>query len=395
MFTRRKKMDILTRAEVEQLMREEQQWCVSIYMPTHRTGPETQQDPIRLKNLLGEAERLLSARGVGTRDVQKILEPANKLLQDSYFWHHQSDGVAIFLSPNRGRRYRLPLNLEELVVVTDHFDIKPLLPLLTGDGQFYILALSQNEVRLLNGTRYSISEVDIGHVAGSLADALPSDGHQASLQIHTSGSAGGKTGDGSVTFHGQGGGSDESAKNDLLRYFHLVADGLTEFLQGEQVPLMLAGVEYLLPIYKEANTYPNLIDMVIKGNPDLLRADELHKRAWDIIGPLFQAAQEEAVAHYQQLAGQASERVADTLEKIVPSAYHGRVETLFVASGVQQWGVFDPVTDEIELHDPIESGDAPLLDLATVQTYLKGGIVYAVEPEEVPGGTSAAAVLRY
>jgi Bacterial archaeo-eukaryotic release factor family 7 len=395
MFTRRKKMDILTRAELEQLMHEEQQWCVSIYMPTHRTGPETQQDPIRLKNLLGEAERLLSARSVGTRDVRKMLEPANKLLHEPYFWQHQSDGLAIFLSSNRVRRYRLPLNLEESVVVTDHFHIKPLLPLFTGDGQFYILALSQNEVRLLNGTRYSISEVDIGQVAGSLADALPPDGHQASLQIHTSGSAGGETGDGSVTFHGQGGGSDESAKNDLLRYFHLVADGLMEFLQGEQVPLMLAGVEYLLPIYKEANTYPNLIDMVIKGNPDLLSADELHKSAWDIIGPLFQAAQEEAVAHYQQLAGQASERVADTLEKIVPFAYHGRVETLFVASGVQQWGVFNPVTDEIELHDPIESGDAPLLDLAAVQTYLKGGIVYAVEPEKVPGGTSAAAVLRY
>jgi hypothetical protein len=386
-------MDILTRAELERLMRKEQQWCVSIYMPTHRTGAETQQDPIRLKNLLREAEKHLSARGVSTRDVQKMLEPASQLLQDSPFWQHQSDGLAIFLSSNTVRRYRLPLNFEELVVVMDHFHIKPLLPLFTGDGRFYILALSQNDIRLLTGTRYSVSEVDIGQVGGSLAEALPSDDYQAGLQLHTSGSAGGAIGDGSATFHGPGD-SSESAKNDLLRYFHLVDAGLTEFLQGDQVPLVLAGVEYLLPIYKEANTYPNLIDMVIKGNPDLLSADELHKSAWDIIGPLFQAAQEEAVAHYQQLAGQASERVADTLEKIVPAAYHGRVETLFVAAGVQQLGVFNPVTNEIELHGP-ESGGESLLDLAAVQTYLKGGIVYAVEPEKVPGGTSAAAVLRY
>ena len=387
-------MDILTRAELEQLMRKEQQWCVSIYMPTHRTGTETQQGPIRLKNLLREAGERLSDRGVGTRDVQEMLDPASKLLQDSYFWQHQSDGLAIFLSSNRVRRYRLPLNFEELVVVIDHFHIKPLLPLFTGDGQFYILALSQNDVRLLHGTRYSVSEVDIGQVGGSLAEALPSDAYQAGLQLHTSGSAGGMAGDGSVTFHGTGGGS-VSAKNDLLLYFHLVDDGLTEFLQGDRAPLVLAGVEYLLPIYKEASTYPNLIDTVIKGNPDLLSADELHKSAWDIIGPLFQAAQEEAVARYQQLAGQASERVADTLEKIVPAAYDGRVETLFVAAGVPQWGVFNPVTNEIELHDPIESGDEHLLDSAAVQTYLKGGIVYAVEPESVPGGTSAAAVLRY
>jgi hypothetical protein len=388
-------MDILTRAELEQLMRKEQQWCVSIYMPTHRTGREAQQDPIRLRNLLGEAEKHLSDQGVGTRDIQKMLEPASKFLQDSNFWQHQSDGLAIFLSSNRVRRYRLPLNFPELVVVTDHFHISPLLPLFTGDGQFYILALSQNEVRLLLGTRYSVSEVDIGQVGGSLAEAIPSVNHQMSLQYHTSSSSGGMPGSGPVTFHGQGGGSDESAKNDLLRYFRLVSDGLTEFLQGDRVPLVLAGVEYLLPIYKEANTYPNLIDAVIKGNPDLLSADELHKSAWDIIRPLFQAAQEEAFAYYQQLSGQASERVADTLEKIVPATFHGQVETLFVAAGMQQWGVFNPVTNEIEIHDPIESGDEPLLDLAAVQTYLKGGIVYAVGPEKVPGGTSAAAVLRY
>lgn len=385
-------MDILTRAELEQLMRKEQQWCVSIYMPTHRTGREAQQDPIRLKNLLGEAEKRLSDQGVGTRDVQQMLEPAAKLLLDSYFWQHQSDGLAIFITSNRVRRYRLPLNFEEFVAVMDHFHVKPLLPLFTGDGQFYILALSQNAVRLLNGTRYSVSEVDIGQVGGSLAEAIPSVNHQMSLQLHSSGSSGGS---GSVTFHGQGGGSDESAKKELLRYFRLVADGLKEFLQGNRAQLVLAGVEYLLPIYKEANTYPNLIDTVIKGNPDLLSADELHKSAWEIIRPLFQAAQEEAFAYYQQLAGQASERVADTLEKIVPAAYHGQVETLFVAAGEQQWGILNPVTNEIELHDQMESGDEPLLDLATVHTYLKGGIVYAVEPEMVPGGSRAAAVLRY
>jgi hypothetical protein len=380
-------MDILTRADLEQLIRKEQEWCASIYMPTHCTGTEAQQDPIRLKNLLGETEKRLSAHGVGRRDVQKILEPASNLLRDSHFWQHQSDGLAIFLSPNRVRRYRLPLNFEELVVVEDHFHIKPLFPLFTGDGHFYILALSQNEIRLLNGTRDNVSEVDIGQVGGSLAEALPSGNYQTILQHHTSSSD-------SITFHGQGGGN-ASAKNELLRYFRLVSDGLTEFLQEDRSPLVLAGVEYLLPIYKEANSYPNLIDTVIKGNPDLLRADELHKSAWNILEHHFQAAQEEAVAQYQQLAGQTSERATDTLEKIVPAAYHGQVETLLVAAGMQQWGFFNPVTNEIEIHDHMETGDEHLLDLAAVQTYLKGGIVYTMEPEKVPGGKNVAAVLRY
>ncbi|MCJ7622523.1 MAG: hypothetical protein MUO76_03395 [Anaerolineaceae bacterium] len=389
-------MDILTKTDLEQLMHEEQQWCVSIYMPTHRTGVETQQDPIRMKNLLSEAEKRLSDQGFGARDVQKMLEPASKLLQASYFWQHQSDGLAIFLSGDSAHTYRLPLSFEELVMVDDHFYIKPLLPLITGDGQFYILALSQNEIRLLNCTRYGVSEVNTGQLVGDLDEANAFDGHQASLQIHSSGTAGGITGSHAVTFHGQGGGSDESAKNDLLRYFHLVEDSLTEFLQGDRVPLVLAGVEYLLPIYKEANTYPYMIDMVIKGNPDLVSTDELHKSAWEIIRPHFQIAQEEAFAFYQQLAGQKSKRAVDTLEKILPAAIQGRVETLFVAAGMQQWGVIIPVTNEIEIHDQPELGDDDLLDLAAVQTYLKGGKVYIMEQGNLPSGdNSAAAVLRY
>jgi hypothetical protein len=388
-------MDILTRAELEQLMRREQQGCVSIYLPTHRHGADAQQDPIRLKNLLGKAEKDLSHRGMGRRDVQTMLEPASVLLQDFDFWQHQSNGLAIFLSSNGIRRYRLPLNLEEFVTVMDRFYIKPLLPLFTGDGQFYILALSQNEVRLLLGTRYSVSQIDIGQVGGSLAEAIPSTNHQISLQLHSSGSTGGMSGAVSATFHGQGGGSDKSDKNELLRYFRLVSDGLTEFLLGGRVPLVLAGVEYLLPIYKEANTYPNLIDTVITGNPDLLSVDELHKSAWDIVYPRFQTARDEAVAHYRQLAGQASEQVADTLKKIVPAASDGRIETLFITAGVQHWGIFNPDTNEIDLHDQMESGDESLLDLAAVQTYLKGGTVYVMETEMMLGGTSAAAVLRY
>ena len=388
-------MDILTRAELEQLMSKEKQVCVSIYLPTHRTGTDAQQDPIRLKNLLGKAEKDLSDRGLGRRDVHKMLEPASVLLQDFDFWQHQSDGLAIFLSSTGILRYRLPLKFEKIVTVMDRFHIKPLLPLFTGDGQFYILALSQNEVRLLLGTRYSVSQIDIMQVGGSLAEAIPSANHQMSLQIHSSGSPGGMSGTGSATFHGQGGGSDGSDKNELLRYFRLVSDGLTEFLREGRVPLVLAGVEYLLPIYKEANTYANLIDTVITGNPDLLSADDLHKNAWDIVRPRFQTAREEAVALYRQLAGQASERIADTMKKIVPAAANGRIETLFIAGGVQHWGIFNLDTNELDIHDQMESGDESLLDLAAVQTYLKGGIVYTVEPDMVPGGTSAAAVFRY
>lgn len=386
-------MTILTRDDLRTLIRKHDGLCVSIYMPTHRVGREVQQDPIRLKNLLGKAEDRMVASGVRAPEARELLKSAGMLLHDGLFWQHQSDGLAIFISPEMFRHYRLPFDFEELVVVTDRFHIKPLLPLLSGDGKFYILALSQNEVRLLQGTGYSVSEVDLEDVPESLAEALRWDDPEQRLQWHTQ--TGTMTdGKRAAIFHGHGVASADDPKDYILRYFHQVDEGLRDLLRDEEAQLVLAGVDYLLPIYKKANTYPHLVDEGIEGNPEELSADELHEQAWAIVHPLFLSAQKEA-AQYRQLAGVGSEQASSDLKEVVPAAYHGRVETLFVAVGLQQWGTFDPDTNAVHLHERAEPGDEDLLDLAAVHTLLNGGTVYALEPEKVPDEAPLAAVLRY
>ena len=71
-------------------------------------------------------------------EARKLLEPAKKLIEDYDFWQQQSDGLAMFLAPELFRHYRLPLSFEELVVVTDRFHLKPLMPLLSDDGQYFV-----------------------------------------------------------------------------------------------------------------------------------------------------------------------------------------------------------------------------------------------------------------
>ena len=193
-------------------------------------------------------------------------------------------------------------------------------------------------------------------------------------------------------FHGHGVVSEED-KEDILRFFQKVDRGLQDLLHDEGTILVLAGVEYLLPIYAEANTYPHLLSDGIKGNPEVLSPQELHEQAWAIVRPYFQKAQQEAVARYQQLAN--TERTSNDIRAIVPAAHYGRVDTLFVAVGLQSWGAFDPQTNTIDIHREEEPGDEDLLDLAAVQTLLHGGKVYAMEPAEVPDGVPLAAVFRY
>jgi hypothetical protein len=166
-----------------------------------------------------------------------------------------------------------------------------------------------------------------------------------------------------------------------------------DLLAGEQAPLVLAGVDYLLPIYQEANGYAFLVDEGVVGNPDDLSAKELHRQAWAIVQPRFAEERKEAISLFRQLAE--TDRASDELEKVVPAAHHGRIDTLFVTLGHQQWGTFDPATNEVHMHQDHKAGDNDLLDTAAVQTLLNGGTVYAVQREQMPAETSLAAVLRY
>ena len=384
-------MDTLSKKELEELTGKHEGPCASIFLPTHRAGVETQQDPIRLKNLLGEAREKLVARGLRTTEADAILEPAQGLLENDLFWRHQADGLALFLSQGVFHSYRLPLSFGELAIVTDRYHLKPLLPLLAGDGRFYVLALSQNEVRLLGASRYSADEIELGDdVPESLADALKFDDPEKQLQFHT-GSSGGEGGGRTGVFHGHG--AEDDSKDDILRYFRKIDRGLRDVLKGQEAPLVVAGVDYLLPIYREANTYPELVEEGTTGNPEDLSVEELHERAWKIVGPRFSEARREAAERYAELAG--TGRTSTDPQEVIQAAYYGRVDTLFVASGVRRWGSFDPGTGEVNHHDEPEFGDGDLLDFAAVQTILNGGAAYLTDLDKIPGGADVAGVFRY
>ena len=235
-------MNILTKSELEILLKKQSGACVSIFMPTHRIGAEVQQDKISLKNLLRQAEERLVDIGLRRPEAIKLLAPIYKTLNDDVFWQHPSDGLAIFLSPEMFRYYRVPFNFERLVVVSDRFHIKPLLPVFSGNGRFYILALSQNQVRLLQCTRFDAEEIDLAGIAPkSLTEALKYDEMERQNLYHTGVPGVGKEG---VIFHGQDIG--DIAKNNILRYSQQIDRGLhREILKEEKAPLILAGVDYL------------------------------------------------------------------------------------------------------------------------------------------------------
>ena len=383
-------MDTLSRQDLKGLMEHASGTCLSIYMPTYKAGAETQQNPIRFKNLLRQAENDLEAKSVASDEIQSLLQPLRPLAEDYEFWQHQLDGLALLRNMAFNRLYSLPLVVDERVVVGRHFHLKPLLPYLSGDGRFYVLALSQNEVRMVLCSRHAASEVKLDHVPQSLADALRYDDPEQQLQYH-SGTAGGR-GQRSAMYHGQGGG-DDSAKEDIVEYFRQIDRGLHEVLREEDAPLVLAGVDYLHPLYHEANSYAHLVDKGVTGNPEHCRIETLQEQAWPLVEPIFQEAQTEAWGRYEQYAG--TGRASHDLDTILPAAYDGRIETLFVALDQRQWGTYDIERRQIRTVEKSDVDCEDLLNIAAIQTFLNSGTVYALDADAMPEKGAVAAIFRY
>lgn len=390
-------MNRLTKSDLRALLEYSGFPHLTFYMPTHRAGHEVQQNPVRFKNLLREAENALSGHDLTVPDIQEFLEPArSQLAMNETFWQQQSDGLVIFIAPELLQYYRLPIDFEEAVLVGNQFYITPVLEVFQNAGQFYILALSQNETRLLEGTKDEVKEVEIKQLPPSLVEALKWDDPEKQLQGHavSRGRQGGERGRPDMSFHGHGSGKDDD-KTNILRYFRMVDKALSDFFANERIPLVLAGVEYLLPIYREANSYNYLAEQGIPGNPDALSAEVLHTRAWELLAPRFKMEQLEAAALYRQQAGQQTGRTLNDVVAIVQSAYAGRVGQLFIQKGSEIWGRYDLANNQVELHPERIAGSEDLLNTAAVYSFQNDGVTHVVEQNDMPDEASIAAILRY
>jgi hypothetical protein len=391
-------MDPLRRDDLRELAESHQPMSVSLYMPTNRVESELAQNPIRFKNLLRAARQQLSAVGHRQSEVDAVLAPAYELLDAKSFWHTMNDGLAAFLQRGKAHFFRLPLSFAELAATGHRFHLKQLFPLFATNNRFFILALSKNRVLLYQGTHYSVQQIESSDIPRNIVEALPFEDPERQLQFHT----GARTTDGrqDAVRHGQGTSEEDARsqpKDALYRFFRQVNKGVRDVLRDEVAPLVLAGVEYYLPIYRAVNDYPHLIeDQLVSGNADYLTAKELHKRAWDVVEPIFQLTEKEAIEQYKQLRHLNDRRSSESLKEVVPAAVFSRVDTLFVPIGVRAWGQYDPTDNSVQIHDNgRQPGDEDLLDLAAVHTYLNGGTVHVLRPENMPVSAPVAATFRF
>jgi hypothetical protein len=384
-----------TREDLRRMTEDGGGWRLSLYMPLYRTGREVRQAPILLKDLKARAAAGLEARGCDPGFAGELLAPAQQIIEDADFSLVQGEGLAILSARGYSSTFLLPFAPPAMIEVGKRFLLDPILPLLFEDGRFHLLTISMQAVRLFQADRLRLREIPLEGVAVNMRDALALDEPEGFLNNHASATGPIRDG-GAGMFHGHGNGRGDvkDRKRDILEFFRQIDRGVRQRLGDGGQPLLLAGVEYLLPLYREANTYGRLMDQALPGNPESnWDAVDLHAKAWKAYREARDLEKDNLLRTLRERL--ATPRAATGLRAVLPAAAQGRISHLFVRKGWRQWGRFDPEEQRVSLEDAPGSGNEDLANLACVHALLGGAKVYSLEAADLPDRAEIGALCRY
>jgi release factor family 11 len=366
--------DIPSRAEIDALLAGRDAASVSIYVPTDPASPG-EAERIELKNLAAEAVRQLEEAGTPKADADAIAEQLASLDSDETFWRHQARSLAVFATPRSLVSFRLPNRLVAQVQVADRFHLKPLLRAVTFPQVAFLLALAQGSVRLLEvGPEVGPWEVDVPDLPSDVASAAG----MASIADRAPRGA----------LQGA-----EGQKVRMRQYCREVDRALRPMLAGLDVPLVLAATEPLDSIYRSVNTYPHLAPQSVPGSPEASSDTELVAGARTVLDTVYAAELERVRELYERRASQG--RTAQDVVDLARAATFGAVDTVLVDIDDVVPGTVDEDSGAVTFAEEDDAVAYGVVDEIARRVWLNGGRVLAVRREDVPGGGSAAGILRY
>lgn len=375
---------MISRNTIDRLNEKAGKLNLTITLRTHKAGEEVRQNPIRFKNLLATAEKKLVRLGMKQQEVERWLHRPRQLLDDFNFWNHTDKGLALYISDETFELFALPYGLQENVYLQDHFLVTPLLPMISLNGSWHMLALGQKRLRLLRCTRESVSDVTPDDIFTDIEEFIE-EKPEVQLQFHTA------SGNREAIFFGHGG-SDEDKKTITRKYFHGVEESVTRVLRSSGDPLLLAGNEEAISIYRSLNKYERLMKPVVNGSPVEMKNEELRDAGWDVIRDHFLREMFQAI---EQFGEEGNERTSTNLSKIATSTVMGRVDTLFIAMDESSWGVYDPSEHTVH-HTHTDNGESvELLNWTALKALEQGGMVYVLPKDEMPASATIAALFRF
>lgn len=272
-----------TKSEIEVLRNVRLPRSLSMYCPYMESRSSSSDDPnrIQLKNSIKEAHKKLIINGLSEREVEQTLQPVYDLLGGDEFRNNYKRGLALFMHREFFDYYRLPVQgIDGQVVVGKGFKLKPIMDLVKNNFYYFVLCIGHHGAQLFKGDKYHIKKLKFQKGQVTMEEELNIDEHPRETQLHPVAST--ALGRNSERQHSQ---YDVSKvdKDMLTKFFRRIDSRLRKIVKGNNVPLILAGVDYLLPIYRQVNTYPHLHADGIVGNFEHTTVGYIHQSACQII----------------------------------------------------------------------------------------------------------------
>lgn len=383
-------MEVIRNEDLRYLLENKNEPSVTIYLPT--APGEKDKNRIMIKNALSKVKDQIKEKGYDAQKISGSVAQFSELSDSLEFLNAQNAGLAVFINNEGIKTFRLPHEFENEVFVDSIFHIKPLLPLLTENSGFFVLAISKNKLKLYEADRFEIKNVEIDGMPTDMESTLQYDIdlNQASKvpQNVSSGQRGGST-----SYHAHGIG-DETEKEFTLRYCQMVEKYISPYVNGKNKPMVIAAVDYIQSIYKEASSFKDITEKGISGNPDMMTEEEFRKQGWKIIRPLLHKYADEAKNIFGNLSN--TERASDSISPIVKAANFSRIDTLFLSKSAEEIiGVYDKNSNTVNTDNMGDKNAEDLVGVAVRQTLLNGGRVYLLDQEDMPQSNQLAAIFRY
>lgn len=377
-----------TEADYPTLAAEHMPPCISIYMTSGVGVESAEQELLRVRNLLQTAEPSLQNSSMSLEEAGALLTSNWHTVQEGQPPHPSAKGLAVFISKDFFGFSHLPAPVDDRVVVGSDFFVRPLLSLVPPEDRFFVLTLSQKHAKLFEGSRRGMRERTLWETPENLREDFEgySFSFERQYEMHTAYSP--LSSLKGAVFHGR----SLRHKDRIAHFLHDINRGVVTALKGQPGPLILATLDYLVPIYSEVNTHTQLLEQTIGGNPDLLSPNAIYTAAWKIVDEELSKAGARAFAVYTQHMN--SPLTSSNLRETLAAAHRGLVRFLFVASSAERWGSLVP-PETVHVHTTQEPGDTDLLNLAAILTLRHGGHVYTVPPSQLREGADLAAVFRY
>jgi hypothetical protein len=368
-------VDTVTRTLLLTLAQVRADACISIYVQTAPFSSEIGASRIAYANAVRAAFAQLDAAGLDKRRRWPLEEQFDDLAEDDAFWNHQARSLAVLATPEHVWTFRLANRLAPTVQVADRFHLKPLLRALTHPHAGYVLALSENSVRLIEFFP-DMAPVEL-RVPGMPKDAASAVG-KASINDRS---------------HSQRIVGSEGKKVRLRQYARQVDEALRAAMPQGSGPMILASNPPLDEVFRSVASYPDLLAQGFRGEVDRMTPLELVESG----RKLLDAAHAESVAAHRALHVRRTDQARATTDVSIAAraAARGAIEILMVDMDTVVPGTVDDETGAVYFAVAEGADSYGVLDRIAMMALATGADVLSVRAADLPEGATLAATLRY